>query len=228
MTGTGPSNISANIWRLVKVEKFLSPESFDPIRIIDSPQRLTTVEREGTAEPQWAYLRRAPKLVDQSLDFLKTPNTVLTYNLTFRRRLFDFTAAGDNPDFPGEWNLALAYAIANELSPPNVRLYEMPVYAPLGAKPRAYACKRPTALLKHGESVEAPEEQCAELVRRDPYNFMGEEDYKKCDGDLEKLEALSEKEGGKRDEKLEVVRKKKAAEKKAKAKAARDKLLGKK
>lgn len=114
--------LASNIYRIEIVEK-VTGTTLDPITIIDTPAALTNVDREGTGEPQWAYLERAPVLAHQKLHLFPTPDAVYTYQYTYRRRIYDFTASTDNPDFPGEWNYALAIMLANKMA----REYNMPI-----------------------------------------------------------------------------------------------------
>lgn len=119
---TTSDGLSSNIFQLEHVDR-VQGTTLSPITIIDTPERLNSVDREGTGEPQWAYLQRAPTLAAQKLEFLPTPDGVYTYQYTYRRRLYDFTASSDNPDFPGEWNYALAIILADAMS----REYGMPI-----------------------------------------------------------------------------------------------------
>lgn len=124
VTGTGPNDISANIYELKKVERVEGPSQFRDIDIIDQDTRLDFLERENRpAEPRFAFLQRQPTLAGQILDLLPTPNAIFTIQLTFRRRLFDFTASTDNPDFPGEWNRTLSLMLADA----QAREYGMPI-----------------------------------------------------------------------------------------------------
>lgn len=117
---TTSDGLASNIFELVHVDK-VTGTTLSPITIIDTATRLSSVDREGTGEPQWAYLQRAPTLSAQKLEFLPTPDGVYTYQYTYRRRLYDFTASSDNPDFPGEWNHALSIMLADKLA----RIYGM-------------------------------------------------------------------------------------------------------
>jgi hypothetical protein len=108
-------SLASNIYRIEHVDKVVGT-TLSPITVIDTYERLSSVDREGTGEPQWAFLQTAPVLANQKLDFLPTPDAAYTYQYTYRRRLYDFTAATDNPDFPGEWILSLATMLASLLS----------------------------------------------------------------------------------------------------------------
>jgi len=107
--------LNSNIFELETVER-VTGTTLSPIQVIDTPERLKSVDREQTGEPRFAYLQRSPLLANQKLEFLPTPNGAYIYQYTFRRRLYDFTAASDNPDFPGEWNLSMAIMLADKLA----------------------------------------------------------------------------------------------------------------
>lgn len=108
-------SFASNVFRIEFVEK-VTGSTLDPIIVVDTPDALTNVDREGTGEPQKAYLEKAPVLSNQKLHFFPTPDGVYTYQYTYRRRLYDFTASTDNPDFPGEWNHTLAIMLADKMS----------------------------------------------------------------------------------------------------------------
>lgn len=108
--------IAANIFELLHVDR-VNGTNLTPITIIDTTEALTTSEREGTGEPYLVWLERKPVLTDQKLHFFPTASAAYTFEYTYRRRLYDFTASTDNPDFPGEANLPLAKMLADELAP---------------------------------------------------------------------------------------------------------------
>ena len=112
-------SLAANIFRIDSVEKVTGSapsDTLDPIIVVDSYDAITNVDREGSGEPVKAYLEKAPVLANQKLHFFPTPDTVYTYQYTYRRRLYDFTASTDNPDFTGEWNYTLAVILADKMA----------------------------------------------------------------------------------------------------------------
>ena len=114
--------LAANIFRVEHVER-VTGTNLNPIIVIDTPEALISIDREGTGQPIWAYLEREPILANQRLHLLPTADAVYTFQYTYRRRLYDFTSSTDNPDFPGEWNYTLGIILASKMS----REYGMPM-----------------------------------------------------------------------------------------------------
>lgn len=108
--------IAANIFELLHVDR-VDGTSLIPITIIDTDEALTTSEREGTGQPYLVWLERQPTLAAQKLHFFPTASVAYTFEYTYRRRLYDFTASTDNPDFPGEWNYPLSVILADKMAP---------------------------------------------------------------------------------------------------------------
>lgn len=113
----GVSNIPGDILDIEQNAMFLlKGTNFVTIRKLSYSERISTFDRENNNEPVSFYLDRQPDPHNSTISFLQTPNATYTARFTYRRRLFDFTAAGDNPDFPQEWNLTLIFKLASELS----------------------------------------------------------------------------------------------------------------
>ena len=93
-----------------------------PIDIISSHEFLDNYDRDDNNEPYAVFLEQNPDRSLQKLRFLPPPSTADTINYTYRRALYDFDAATDNPDFPQEWALGikimLSYELSNEQSLP--------------------------------------------------------------------------------------------------------------
>lgn len=113
---TPPTGIQSDILELENVELYIGT-SYVPIDIVDKTESLTTFEREGTGQPVKVHLAQAPELDDQRMHFFPTPNAAFTAKYTYRRPLYVFTNASDNPDFPQEWNIPLAKVLSSELAP---------------------------------------------------------------------------------------------------------------
>lgn len=115
--GTGASNIAAYIMALERME-IVQGTSLIPLRVLDKTESITTWEREATTgEPYLVYLERAPLNSSNRILFYPTPDSAYEIQYYYRRRLYDFDAAGDNPDFPQEWNQKLVRRLSYELSP---------------------------------------------------------------------------------------------------------------
>jgi hypothetical protein len=115
-TGTPPVGLKADILQLENFE-LLVGTSYISVDIVGKTESLTTYYREGTGQPVKVYLTDAPLLADKVLHLLPTPNAVYACRYTYRRRLYDFTNASDNPDFPQDWNLKLVKRLSAELAP---------------------------------------------------------------------------------------------------------------
>lgn len=114
--GSGASNIASYIMALEQVD-LVQGTTLRPIRIITSTESLTTYEREGTGEPYLVYLEKRPLTTSQRMHFFPTPNAAYPMQYTYRRRLYDFDNASDNPDFPQDWEQRLVKRLALELAP---------------------------------------------------------------------------------------------------------------
>lgn len=114
-TGSGAGNIATDILAL---ETFilLKGTTRVPCRILEKKEALSTYELEGTGEPYLVYLEKKPLAANNVLWTYPLPSGSYTAKYTYRRRLYDFDAAGDNPDFPQEWINCLTYVVADDLA----------------------------------------------------------------------------------------------------------------
>jgi len=62
-------------------------------------------------------------MADQKIWFYPTPSEAYTAKYTYRRRLYDFDNASDNPDFPQTYALPLEKILAAEMAP----FYHLPL-----------------------------------------------------------------------------------------------------
>lgn len=117
-TGATATTIATNILRLERVE-LIRGGMYLPIRIVDKTESISTWERESgnTGEPLMVYLERLPVLTDNKMWFYPTPNSAYSAQYYYRRRLYDFDNASDNPDFPQDWAQRLVKRLAYELAP---------------------------------------------------------------------------------------------------------------
>lgn len=88
-----------------------------PMDILDKSGAQMTVNKDQSGQPEEIYLEKHRLLASQKLWIYPIPDGAYNIELYYRRRLYDFTAAGDNPDFPTEWVLALRKRLAYELAP---------------------------------------------------------------------------------------------------------------
>lgn len=108
--------IDSNILQLEAVDK-VQGNNRTALDIIDKSKSLTTVNRDLTGQAIEIYLETAPLQANQKIHVFPTPSLSEDLEYYFRRRLYDFTAAADNPDMPGEWIDALTKRLAAEMSP---------------------------------------------------------------------------------------------------------------
>lgn len=114
--GSGATKIALNILELEHVD-LVESGTRAGLDIIDKTQSFETVFRNNTGRPIQVYLECAAKMSDQKLHVFPTPDNAYTIEYYYRRRLFDFTAASDNPDMPGEAADYLVKGLAATLSP---------------------------------------------------------------------------------------------------------------
>lgn len=114
--GTAPTGIASNIMGLETFE-LVQGASYVPLRIIEKTEALTTTLREGVGTPSLVYLEKAPVMTNQKIHVFQSPGTGYTAQYTYRRRLYDFDNASDNPDFPQEWEQKLVRILSAELAP---------------------------------------------------------------------------------------------------------------
>jgi len=116
ITGVGASHISANILDLEWVAILQSSTHRIPLEIISKEQSIRSVLKDDTGQPVAVHLEKAPLRSNQRALFYPTPNAADTVVYAFRRPLYDFDLATDNPDFPSAWQECLEYQLAYALS----------------------------------------------------------------------------------------------------------------
>lgn len=116
VTGTASNTIATNILALERADLYIGT-SYTPLTIFDKSESIGTYLREGTGQPVGCFLETAPVMTSQKLHFFQTPNGTYTVKYTYRRRLYDFDNATDNPDFPQDWEQKLVKGLAFELAP---------------------------------------------------------------------------------------------------------------
>lgn len=116
VTGTGANNIADNMLKLETCAVYINDHEW--LTILDKPMSLRTpLMDDSTGQPEAVHFARAKLTADNVLLFYPTPNAAYTVKYTFRRPLFDFDGATDNPDFPGPFILPLQKMLGAELAP---------------------------------------------------------------------------------------------------------------
>jgi lipoprotein-anchoring transpeptidase ErfK/SrfK len=114
-TGVGAGNIAVDILQL-ETFYYLQGTDHIPVRILTKEESLRTYLRDDTGQPYAVYLERKPLMTSNVLRVFPTPNGTYTGKYTYRRRLYDFDSASDNPDFPQGWDRCLYFKLAADLS----------------------------------------------------------------------------------------------------------------
>lgn len=90
-----------------------------PMRIITRQEYNTLGNKTSSGNPIQCWY--TPKLDHGVLTLFPVPNTTTATNnqvyIVYQRSFEDFTASGDNPDFPQEWLECLKYGLAVRLAP---------------------------------------------------------------------------------------------------------------
>lgn len=117
-TGVGANNIATNILKLEYAAILKGGDADPPLTIFTKDESLSTPLKDDTnSEPVAVYLERNVLLSDNKMQFFPTPNAADTVVYNYRRPLFDFDLATDNPDIPPGFVLALQKLLAVELAP---------------------------------------------------------------------------------------------------------------
>lgn len=114
--GTAPTGIPTYILQLETFD-LIQGSTYTPLTIIGKSEAMSTSLREGTGEPSLVYLEKFPSMSAQKIHVFTTPNGTYNAQYTYRRRLYDFDAASDSPDFPQDWAQRLVKILSYELSP---------------------------------------------------------------------------------------------------------------
>lgn len=115
-TGITATTISANILELTYAAVLINTDYRD-LKILDKmTSQNTTLKDDANGEPLAISLFRANTTASNTVRLYPTPNSAYTIKYNFRRPLYDFSAADENPDFPAMWFLPLTKILAYELS----------------------------------------------------------------------------------------------------------------
>lgn len=152
-TGIAAGNIRADMLELVNFELYQGSQHL-PCRIVTEAESLTALSRDTTGQPYEIYLERKPLLADNVLWVRPSPSGSFTAKYTYRRRLYDFTAASDNPDFPQEWIQTLTYKLADDLADE----YGTPLERCQWIQARAHALLKKMVAANSGNTADAPTE----------------------------------------------------------------------
>lgn len=117
-TGVGASLIPANMLKLEYAAILKGSNDRIELNILDRQSAMrTTLKDDYASEPTDVHLERAALPANNKMIFFPTPTSAQTIVFTFRRPLYDFDSATDNPDFPQDWLLPLQKMLAVELAP---------------------------------------------------------------------------------------------------------------
>lgn len=114
--GTGVSLIKTDILDLEYVAVLENSNDRNPIEIMRKTESMYTSLKDDDGEPIRVFLEKAPLLEDNKMIFYPVPNVAFDVVYTYKRRLYDFDLASDNPDMPAEWQIPLQYNLAYHLS----------------------------------------------------------------------------------------------------------------
>lgn len=115
--GSGASLIPLYGMELERMELVIGSEPYTPLEILTKDGWLSSPLRGTSGQPLEAYFEKKPDSSDSLLWLAPTPETAYTAKCYWRRRLYDFDNASDNPDLPQDNALRLAKRLALELSP---------------------------------------------------------------------------------------------------------------
>jgi len=117
LAGTGASLISPNISKLEYAAVYIGSDH-EELVILNTKEALRTYLRdESNGQPEAVHLETAKLLADQKMQFFPTPNSAYSVRYTYRRPLYDFDGATNNPDFPAGFVLPLQKLLASEHAP---------------------------------------------------------------------------------------------------------------
>jgi len=111
------TEIPTGILALERVELSINTPPYWPLRILDKSAWLMSPLRGTSGEPLEVYLERQPTDASQKIWFAPTPDSAYTANVYYRRRLFDFDNATDNPDMPHECEQGVIEILTEALAP---------------------------------------------------------------------------------------------------------------
>lgn len=117
LAGELPGEIPSYIVAVERMELVINSAPYWPLRVLDKSQWLSSPLRGTSGEPLEVYLERAPGSADQKLWLTPTPDSTYTANLFFRRRLYDFDLATDNPDVPPESEQGIIEIVTEAMAP---------------------------------------------------------------------------------------------------------------
>lgn len=113
--GTVPSGIANNILKLENFE-LVQGANLVPLQILTKTEAVETALRESNGTPSAVYLETATNMLNQKIWVYTNPTSNDTAQYYYRRRLYDFDNANDNPDFPQDWGLRIIAVLTFELS----------------------------------------------------------------------------------------------------------------
>ena len=116
-TGTDETTIDPAISELHWIS-VLDPTDRRTLTILDKKTAVsTTLKNDTQTYPDAVYLERSARRSDNKLWIFPTPTSSVTLKYTFRRPLYEFSSATDNPDMPDSFLLPLQKLLAAQLAP---------------------------------------------------------------------------------------------------------------
>lgn len=115
--GSGASLIATNIVRLEYAAVVIGTRREDLILFDKQTSLRTRLQDDTNGQPIAVHLETAKLRSSQRMLFYPTPNSAYSIVYKFRRPIYDFDTASDNPDFPSQFILPLSRLLAYELAP---------------------------------------------------------------------------------------------------------------
>lgn len=115
--GSGASLIPLYMIGLERLELQVGSVPYLPLTLLSRDDWFRSPLRATSGQPLEAYFDAKASSSNSLLWLAPTPDAAYTANLFYRRRLYDFDNASDNPDFPADWNQRLVKRLAQELAP---------------------------------------------------------------------------------------------------------------
>ena len=118
VAGNGANYIATDILEVTTVTHARSVTDRVLLRILTKHEADRTYLKQdnNSSEPIACYLERANIRKANVLTIYPTPDAAFTIKYNYRRALYDFVQADNNPDLPTEWFLPLQKMLASELA----------------------------------------------------------------------------------------------------------------
>lgn len=115
--GSGADEIQPNILKLEWAAYLNSANDREPLVILDKLTALRTpLKDDSNSQPIAVYLEKGRLTTENNMIVFPTPNSAYTIVYSYRKPLYDFDLATDNPDVPQHFVLPLQKLLTYELS----------------------------------------------------------------------------------------------------------------